>query len=266
VDKINSIFFLFLIILFCFFSSAFPLSNDHSFLLQQGIETLDQAYKDWDEKLFIQSLYFFEKAARSRPEDGLAEYWSGSAYFFLAVQDLFSQNKRTDRKQGTENIKKGIRILDRAIELRPDFCENYALRGVLRGMLIKLKPLGAFLQGPKVGKDRKKALKLDPNNPRVHYLTGVSFWFAPEILGGKEKALEHLLKAEKLFEREKDKNKDPLLPEWGHSTCLSFIGDFYLSEKKADKAEQYYAKALAVNPEDPLAIKGINQLKAMKKD
>jgi tetratricopeptide (TPR) repeat protein len=134
------------------------------------------------------------------------------------------------------------------------------MRGVLRGILIKMKPLRALTQGPKVGKDRKKALSIDRDNPRVHYLTGVSFWFAPEILGGSGKALEHLLKAEKLFEKEKQKEKDKILPSWGHSTCLAFVGDIYLSKNKKDKAHDYYEKALIVNPDDPLALKGIKKI------
>ena len=74
-----------------------------------------------------------------------------------------------------------------------------------------MKPVSVFTQGPKVGKDRKKALALDANNPRVHYLTGVSFWFAPEILGGSDKALEHLKIAEALFEKEEKREAVKLL-------------------------------------------------------
>ena len=63
----------------------------------------------------------------------------------------------------------------KSIELYPEFSESYAIRGVLRGILIKMKPFSVFTQGRKVGKDRDKALSLDKDNPRVHYLTGVSF-------------------------------------------------------------------------------------------
>ena len=180
--------------------------------------------------------------------------------FFLSQHALFSKEKRTDKKQGVKNAKDGIEALTKSIELSPDFSESYALRGVLKGILIKMKPTSVFTQGLKVGKDRDKALELDKLNPRVHYLTGVSFWYAPEILGGRDKALEHLLKAEKLFEKEDKGSKKKTLPRWGRSTCLAFIGGVFLAENKNKKAYEYYKKALDVNPFDPVALKGLKSL------
>ena len=255
-----------LLLLFCIFLSPAAFSEDPFSYMKQGIDTLDRAYRNWDKKQFQESLSLFDKAAQAGQKDGLPEYWSGSAHFFMAIHGLFSRTEKTDKNKGAESIKEGIQVLDKAIAVRPDFSENYALRGVLRGMLIKLKPMSAFSQGPKVGKDRKKALELNPENPRVHYLTGVSFWYAPKILGGKDKALEHFLKAEALFEKEKSADKDPLLPCWGQSTCLSFIGDVYVSQKETDKAKEYYTKALSVNADDPLARQGLQKLEKQKKE
>lgn len=240
------------------------ISNDLTTLLCDGIGSFHEAYNSWDEKGFQLSLSFFEKASHTGSKDGLAEYWSGTIYFFLSLHHLFSIEKDFDRVRGIENAEKGIAILTRSIDLSPDFSESYALRGVLRGILIKMKPLSAFTQGHKVGKDRDKALVLDAYNPRVHYLTGVSFWFAPEILGGSDKALGYLLEAEQLFEKERQTPKNNLLPSWGQSTCLAFIGDVYLSQKENEKAFTYYEKALRVNPNDPLALKGMKKMSGMK--
>ncbi|MBN1832279.1 MAG: hypothetical protein JW896_09225 [Deltaproteobacteria bacterium] len=251
------------ILLGCFMYKP-AISDDSTTLLSEGIVTFHEAYNSWDEKGFQLSLSFFEKASHTRSKDGLAEYWSGTIYFFLSLHHLFSTEKDSDKVRGIENAKKGIEILTRSIDLSPDFSESYALRGVLRGILIKMEPLSAVRQGRKVGKDREKALVLDAYNPRVHYLTGVSFWFAPEILGGSERALGHLLEAEQLFEKERQTPKNNLLPSWGQSTCLSFIGDVYLSEKQNEKAFTYYEKALKVNPDDPLALKGIEKMDGMK--
>jgi tetratricopeptide (TPR) repeat protein len=242
-------------------STAFP--ADSSTLLLQGIDSFHEAYNNWDEKKFGESLLFFKKASQIGPKDGLAEYWSGTVYFFLSLHNLFSLEKAPDKVRGVDNAKKGIDILTQSIELSPGFSESYALRGVLRGILIKMKPFSAFTQGQKVGKDREKALALDTYNPRVHYLTGVSFWFAPEILGGSDKALGHLLEAEQLFEKEKQTQKNGLLPSWGQSTCLAFMGDIYLSQKQNKKAYAYYKKALQANPSDPLALRGMEKMDGM---
>lgn len=238
-------------------------SEEPEKLLLKGIETFNRAYNDWDENEFLASLDFFKEASKSGKKDGLAEYWTGTAYFFLSQYNLFTYEKPVNKKRGIEYAKKGIEVLTKSIECSPDFSESYALRGVLRGMLIKMKPSSVFTQGRKVGKDRDRALAINISNPRVHYLTGVSFWHAPEILGGRDRALEHLLEAEKLFKNEKQELKDKLLPGWGRSTCLAFIGDIYLEEKKVRNAGEYYRKALEINPEDPLAQRGLKELKSL---
>ncbi|GEM_PF-726223 len=244
----------------------FPLHNgfagDYEGLLIQGIDTFNCAYNEWDEKRFQSSLSLFNEAINSGKADGLAEYWAGTVYFFLVQHDLFTGKGPKDKKQGVENAKKGIEILSKAIELAPDFSESYALRGVLRGILIKMKPSSVFSQGKMVGRDRDRAIALDKLNPRVHYLTGTSLWNAPEILGGRDKALEHLLEAERLFEREAQNTKERLLPSWGRSTCLAFIGDIFFHQKRYDRAYDYYKKALDVNPVDPLALRGIKILES----
>jgi tetratricopeptide (TPR) repeat protein len=239
-------------------------AGEYKKLLFQGIDTFNCAYNEWDVNQFRSSLALFNEAIKSGKKDGLAEYWAGTVYFFLAQHDLFTEKEPTDKKQGIENTKRGIEILSKSIELSPDFSESYALRGVLRGILIKIKPSSVFTQGPKVGKDRDRALSLDRFNPRVHYLTGVSYWYAPEILGGRDKALEHLLEAESLFEKEAQHSKDKLLPSWGRSTCLAFIGDIFLDQKQNKRAYDYYKKALDVNPVDPLALRGIKILESLK--
>ena len=261
--KISIFLILYFILIGCFMVQT-AISDDSTTLLRDGIDSFHEAYDGWDEKGFQLSLSFFKKASQTGSKDGLAEYWSGTIYFFLSLRNLFSTEKAPDKVRGIENAEKGIKILTKSIDLSPGFSESYALRGVLRGILIKMKPFSAFTQGRKVGKDREKALTLDADNPRVHYLTGVSFWFAPEILGGSDKALGHLLEAERLFEKERQNLKNNLLPSWGQSTCLAFIGDIYLSQKQDEKALTYYEKALKVNPNDPLAIRGIKRTDGMK--
>lgn len=261
MTKIKFLFAILSCILIGFSMSEPVISDDSNTSLTDGIDLFHKAYNKWDKDSFERCLVLFEQVSHAGREDGLAEYWSGATYFFLSLHNLFSVNKTPDKARGIENAEKGIEVLTKSIELSSDFSESYALRGVLRGILIKMKPFSAFTQGRKVGKDREKALELDSLNPRVHYLTGVSFRFAPEILGGSERALEHLLKAEELFEKERHVQKDSMMPSWGESACLAFIGDIYASKDEDAKAFTYYNKALEVNPDDPLALKGMTKIK-----
>jgi tetratricopeptide (TPR) repeat protein len=94
----------------------------------------------------------------------------------------------------------------------------------------------------------------------VHYLTGTSYYHAPGILGGKDKSLEHFLKAEELYEREVKARKDPLQPQWGYSACLAFTAKVYAKAGEEEQAKAYYTKALRVNPNDKLAQQGLADL------
>ena len=250
-----------LLIITSFGTAASPQDYD---IILNGIEELNTAYDGWDNKGFLDAAALFDKAASESSDNALALYWEGTALFFLSLHQMYSRDKKANVSEGLLTVKQGIKTLTRSIKKDSLFSESYALRGVLRGIHIKLKPWSAISQGSRVGKDRSRALALNSENPRVHFLTGVSFWYAPELLGGKEKALEHYEEAEKLFALERAKKQDPLMPVWGYSTCLSFIGDLYAEHKDMVKARQYYEKSLKVNPNDPLAAKGLRFLETYK--
>jgi tetratricopeptide (TPR) repeat protein len=54
--------------------------------------------------------------------------------------------------------------------------------------------------------------------------------------------------------------KNELQPQLGYSTCLAFTAKVYEKMGDREEAEQYYRKALRVNPKDQLAREGLNQL------
>ena len=226
-----------------------------------SIRVLDQAYNDFKLDGFKKAENIFQDAIDAQPEEFRAWYWKGTALFHQATYYLHARERDKDPNLGENCVNEGIKILTRAIEENPQFSESYALRGVLRGMNIKLNPWTAFSQGPRVKSDREKALSLSPENPRVHYLTGISFWMAPHILGGKKHALPHLMKAEKLYESEMLLKRSPMEPAWGYPTCLAFIGDVYWEQGKYSQARIYYEKALSVNPHEKLAREGLEKIR-----
>ncbi|TAJ12688.1 hypothetical protein DMA11_11850 [Marinilabiliaceae bacterium JC017] len=74
------------------------------------------------------------------------------------------------------------------------------------------------------------AEKLDPNNPRLHYWRGNNVMHTPKMFGGgKEKALKHFLKAQKLFASYHNNNE--IWPAWGEEY------NNYLVEKCNDAAD-----------------------------
>jgi tetratricopeptide (TPR) repeat protein len=249
------------IVLILFYCVGVTSAADDVETVQTAIEKLHRAYTEWDIQGFKDVAELCEEVVARDPDNAKAWYWRGTALFFATLRYLYTHDTAADTSQGLRTIDQGIASLNEAIQINPDFSESYAIRGVLRGMRISLEPWSMVTHGPFVGKDRDMALKINPDNPRVHYLTGMSYWYAPKLLGGRQKALRHLLKAEQLFVFEASQDNEPLEPTWGYEMCLSFIGDFYREKKDRAKAEEYYTKALALNADDLVAQNGLNKLK-----
>lgn len=150
--------------------------------------------------------------------------------------------------------------LERAVSEDPQDGEAHALLASVIGMRIAEHPLTSIWRGRAVMRHRKEALKLAPRSPRVHYLTGSSYYHAPAILGGRDRSLEYFLTAEPLFEEEALEPPDPLAPRWGRESCLSFIALVYEEQGNTQEALAYFRKALNVNPKDRLAREGLDRL------
>ena len=75
--------------------------------------------------------------------------------------------------------------------------------------------------GQAAGQALEKALKLDPNNPRLYYLRGMSlFGTPPQFGGGKDKAKPVFEKAVQLY---KDQKPKELYPRWGQKQAEDMI-------------------------------------------
>jgi tetratricopeptide (TPR) repeat protein len=89
----------------------------------------------------------------------------------------------------------------------------------------------------------------------------MSYYHTPGILGGGfKRGLSYLQLAEDFFQAEQRNNQDPHIPQWGFSTCLSFIGNVHFKKDMFSEAKQYYTKALNINPSDKQAQKGLNAI------
>jgi tetratricopeptide (TPR) repeat protein len=228
--------------------------------LQGGIDEFNRGYDEWNGERFHRAAEIFEGAIAREPDNYLPYYWKGVAQFHMILFYYGDGEQPKDEEKVKALIDAALETLEQAVALNADDSESYALLGVITGMKIAEKPVSAVWLGSKVMKYKKQALASDPENPRVHYLTGTSYYHAPGILGGREKSLEHFLKAEELYEREVRAEKGPLQPQWGYSACLAFTAKVYVKAGDFERGEEYFSKALMVNPQDKLARKGLEEL------
>ncbi|MFC1851736.1 tetratricopeptide repeat protein [candidate division CSSED10-310 bacterium] len=236
-------------------------------LVSLGVAELNAAYDQWDITRFKASQQFFEKAIAQAPNHYLPYYWKGVTHFFMTVYYRYAWSKDQDKKQARYHIEAALEVLKLAVDRRDDDVESYALLATMTGMKIDIKPLTALWSGPQVMKYKDKAQAIDRDNPRANYLLGVSYYYGPNFMGGKDKSLQHLLRAERLFEKEvsQPKPEPAIYPRWGQSTCLVFIARLYSNQGDRKQALVYYRKALAANPADLLAKKELAQMEGSNK-
>lgn len=226
--------------------------------MADGFSRFEKAYSAWSDTQFVAVARFYGARERAYPGCYLPAYWQGVIHFYLVSYYLFGYEKDIDKRRAALYIDSALTCLKRAERLSPGNAEITALTGTLYGIAIYLNPLKAVTLGSAVLKATKKAASADSVNPRVYYLTGMSYYHTPRLMGGGfETGLKYLLKADTLFERESIESKDNLKPRWGHSTCLGFAGNIYLKKGMRADAETYFKKALAINPEDKIARKGL---------
>jgi tetratricopeptide (TPR) repeat protein len=146
------------------------------------------------------------------------------------------------------------------MELQPNFGELDAFYAYMLGFEIALNPEKAMSLGIQSFQYFGEAFQKSPENPRVHYLKGVSDLFTPvEYGGGADAAIKTLMKSVDLFENENI--QDPIKPSWGKDEAYTFLGMAYVQKGDKDKATEFFTKALEVNPEFMMAKDELEKIK-----
>ena len=252
------------ILLVVLFIWTFTFSNERAFNndIAKGVAIFNEAYDSWNETQFKKADSYFQKIKSKYTQNYEPFYWLAVVNFYLVTFYLFGFEKDYSKKTAEIHLKEAIAYAKKAIRLNPVDAESYALLGTMNGINITFKPMTAVMVGSSVSKNIKNAQELAPQNPRVLYLVGMSYYHTPGVLGGGfRKGLSYLQQAEVFFQAEQKKNLELHIPQWGFSTCLSFIGNIYLKKDMFSEAKQYYTKALDINSFDKQAKMGLVKIK-----
>jgi tetratricopeptide (TPR) repeat protein len=217
-------------------------------LTATGVAEFTAAYQAWDGTGFAKSA----KTLAAVPESSTNQYWRGVVEFHRLLW-LLGEKTTTNRQETAKALEATVSALRRAVQLDSSRGESHALLSTAYGLSIGMQPARAMWLGPRLLDQEKQARKLSPDSPRVLYLLGMNRYYGPSLLGGKSEGLKLLLAAEKLFEAEAGKAGGPFEPRWGRSTCLVYIGKTYETLGKPAEAEEFFRKALKLNPQDKLA-------------
>jgi tetratricopeptide (TPR) repeat protein len=214
-------------------------------LIVQGKAVIANAINQWDATQMQRARAHFERLLAGKQHEALVHYYVGYCDYRLATLYRQQQNSELAKKF----LDDATTHLEAAVKVDNKSAEAYALLSSCYGQKIGDAPMLGMTLGPKAGMTMDAAINLSPENPRVILLDAIGTYFRPAMFGGdKDKALAGFKRAAELFE--KQKNTDPLQPDWGHSEAYAWIGVAYLDKKETAAAKAALDRALAVDPDN----------------
>ena len=157
-------------------------------------------------------------AAFERIGDAEKTQWLPYYYAALALTTKGWMDQKLDKDQNAERIKA---LCTKATAINNN-SEIYALLNMAATQQMIVDPQNRWqTYGAEAGAALQKGLQMDPNNPRLYYLQGMSAFNTPEQFGGgKDKAKPLFQKSVDLFKASQAK---PLYPNWGEKMAEDML-------------------------------------------
>lgn len=150
---------------------------------------------------------FFERIGDAEKDKWLPYYYAAYANYLTGWM-----NPKADKDKVGEKSKE---LITKAEVLEPENSEIYCLKQMVAILQMTVDPMSRWQTfGAEASTDIEKALKTDPNNPRIYYLNGQTLMNTPEAFGGGKAV------AKKLFEKALElyktfKPASAFHPDWG---------------------------------------------------
>ena len=179
-------------------------SEKYTATMQKNIALLDSA----------KSVSDLQNVAGVFERIGDAEKTQWLPYYYAALaQTWIGWRPEVKDKDGNAEKIKALLTKAEAIETNS---ELYAVENMMNTQQMLMDPQTRWqTNGQQAGIALQKGMKLDPNNPRLYYLQGMSLFGTPvQYGGGKDKAKPLFEKALALYKSAQPK---PLYPNWGQN-------------------------------------------------
>ena len=200
---------LFLIAIFLL-AAANGQSDKYEAAMKKNLSMFDSAKTTADYQALAAA---FERIGDAEKTQWLPYYYAG-----LALTTAGWQDTKLDKEANSEKVKS---LCDKAeaIEKSSEICE---IRNMAATQQMMVDPQTRWATyGKEASVALETGMKMDPNNPRLYYLQGMSVFNTPAAFGGgKEKAKPIFEKAVELFKAEQPK---PLYPHWGQKQAEDML-------------------------------------------
>jgi hypothetical protein len=182
--------------------TAMAQSDKYEAAMKKTLESMDAAKTVLELQTVAAS---FERIGDAEKTQWLPYYYAG-----LANCNIGWMDQSADKDANADKIKA---LCDKAEAIEKN-AEIYSLRNMAATQQMIVDPQNRWMTyGQEAGAALEKGLAIDPNNPRLHYLQGMSVMGTPEQFGGgKAKAKPIFEKTVELYKAEQPK---PLYPHWG---------------------------------------------------
>ncbi|MFZ8846773.1 MAG: hypothetical protein ACO2O6_06220 [Candidatus Hydrothermia bacterium] len=158
-------------------------------------------------------------------------------YIALCVFNLIFMEDKFNR---IEYLNEAINYVKKSLEVDKKFADGLGLLAGLYALKAGINIKEGIVYGPKVTQLLRKALEIEPDNPRLYYFIGLLYAVKPTAFGGNpKKAIEEFNKAISLFENGKGRNW-PI--RWGYIETLSLLSIAYENLGYKEKLNEIYEK------------------------
>jgi tetratricopeptide (TPR) repeat protein len=169
-------------------------------------------------------------------------YYAALASYRLALL------ARSDEGHAWPDAQRCIDRLNRVLVVDTGSAEALALQSACLALQSNLDPWRSPLAAPLSEARADKALKLQPDNPRVLLLGALAARERPRFFGGDDQQAFHLmLQSVSAFER--SGAPAPGLPAWGAADAFTYLAQDYLTRGQALAARNVLERALLVAPD-----------------
>ncbi len=227
--------------------------------LQAQIDLFRAGRRVWDPRAMESARAGFAEAARQQPGDYLPLYWQAVNEFYLMLCYGLEDSTGYDPARAAGLLDEAEETMKAAIAARPQEAECHALLSSVYGFRIKMHPMSAVWNGPKVLSLQRDALASEAENPRVLYIIGAGYYRAPRVFRNTDKARRMLEQAAALFALEPP-NRAADWPQWGREECLGLLGDMNRKDGNRAAAQRCYQAALELNPHYTPAQRGLREI------
>lgn len=183
--------------------------------LSKAFTTLDTT---WTQDKKIEASNKLGLIAKKFDKEWLASYYAAYGKVSLTFREEDGTKKDAYLDEAQSFLETAVALLGK------DNDETYVLRAMIANSRIGVEPQKRWQKyGAIFNENLEKAKELNPENPRIYMLRGISKFYTPKMFGGgKKAALPYFEKAEGLFAKRTD--MDITKPYWGKQTNDYFIG------------------------------------------